>query len=184
MGVVLSGVAVDCGLVVLFGDEFMFELLLLPFGVAVVVVVELGLVLLFGALMSELLELVVDEGETVEDGELEPVLFWLEEFDGELCALLEPLPAPFPSLPVVELGVPLWAMAIPAEKMTAVAIVRIVFRILSSPGALVSAVWESDGDSQTEFAQIRKLQDGVPQEATTERCAAVALTSTRSRMFW
>lgn len=106
-GLELFGVEVEDGLVVLLG--------LVEFGSVLLEEVELGevdvlLLELDGEVefMSELL----DEGEVVEDGELEvldPV--WLDELDG-LCVLLAPLPAL------------LCAMARPVEKMTAVAIVR------------------------------------------------------------
>ena len=119
--------------------------------------------------MSELLELVVDEGETVEEGELEPVLPWLDEVEGVLCALLEPLPAPLPSLPVVVLGVLLWAIAIPAEKMTAVASVRIVFRILSSPERWLAPFGSQMATGRRSLPRFESCRMAHPQEATTER---------------
>jgi hypothetical protein len=116
-GVLEFGVEVDDGLVVLVGFVD-------------VVSVLLELVLLLGEVEVELLldgevefisELLLDEedGEVVEEGEveeLEPV--WLDDVEGVLCAL----PAALGSV-LVELLL-LCAIAIPVEKITAVAIVR------------------------------------------------------------
>lgn len=126
----LSGVAGDEGLVVPLGlEEFMSELL------ASEPVLELAGAVEFVS--------VVEDGEVVEEGEvavLDPV--WLEDEDGLLCALLLPAPAPLPSLP--PMAVPLLllcAIAIPAEKITAVAIVRSLLLIcVFSLSAVISVV--------------------------------------------
>ena len=127
-GLLEFGVDVDDGLVVLFG---LVVSVLLELVVSVLLELELGdvdvelLLLLEGEVefMSELL-LLDEDGEVVDDGEVEeldPV--WLVEVDGVLWELVAPLPAPLASLlPLVLLL--LCAMAIPVEKMTAVAIVR------------------------------------------------------------
>lgn len=102
----LFGVELEVGFEVLFGfDEFMSVLeLLLELGVVALLSVEEDDVLLV-PVVEFTSELLVLEGEVVEDGELE-VPLCVEELDGELWlwALLVPLPAPLPSLvPIVPL---------------------------------------------------------------------------------
>jgi hypothetical protein len=125
-GLLLFGVEFEDGLELLpVLDEFMSELLELGFEVDPFPEVD-GEV----EFMSELEpELLLEDGEVVDDGELDvldPV--WLVDVDGALCALPAPLPAPLPSL-LPEVAEPLCAIAIPVEKITAVAIVRSFFRI-------------------------------------------------------
>ena len=156
-GVVLSGVEFDCGLVVLLGDEFMFELLLLGFEGEVVEVVPLGVCGFVFA--SELLGPTVEESDVVDDGELEPVLPGLEGFEGVLCAAAEPLPAPLPSFPPAA-GPLLWAKAIPAEKITAVARVKIRYRMPVLSCTLISVVPNLMAAGNRSLPKIRKQPDG------------------------
>jgi hypothetical protein len=120
-GVVLFGVELDDGLVVLVGlVEFVSVLLeLLVDDGEVASVLLLVLLDVEVEFMSELLLLV--DGEVVELGEvevLEPV--WLDDVDGVLWLLCAPLASGL----VDELLLLLCAMAMPVEKITAVAIVR------------------------------------------------------------
>lgn len=122
-GSVLFGVEVDEGLLVLFGlEEFISELLEPELGD--VELVPEGDV----AFMSEL---EVEDGEVVEEGELDVLdPLWLDEVEGVLWPLLVPAPAPLPSLPPAAVpALVLCATAIPVEKITAVAIVRNLLRI-------------------------------------------------------
>ncbi len=121
-GSVLFGVEVEEGLVVLLGLEaFVSEPLEPELG-------EVGLVP--DGEVAFMSELELEEGEVVDEGELDvldPV--WLDEVEGVLWPLLAPLPAPLPSFPAAAVPVLLCATAIPVEKITAVAIVRSLFRI-------------------------------------------------------
>jgi hypothetical protein len=117
LGVVEFGVEVDDGLVVLVGFVEVVSVLL----ELVLLLGEVAVELLLDGVVEFISELLLDEedGEVVEEGEveeLEPV--WLDDVEGVLCAL----PAALGSV-LVELLL-LCAIAIPVEKITAVAIVR------------------------------------------------------------
>ena len=147
----LFGVEVEFGLVVLLG---LVEVLLeLELGEVELLPLELDGEVEF---MSELL--LLEDGEVVEEGEvelLEPV--WLEDVDGLLCELLVPLPAPEPSLLVPVPLALLCAMAIPVEKITAVAIVRSFLLIrVCLPERWLASFTTLDGILRSKFAMNRE----------------------------